>query len=370
MSTTTMRRRACTAALLGALGFLAACASTGTRGGGRLSPVRERITDEVIDRDLATMAEYERRIDALAPPAGARKYVATRAKEYLALAREAYERNDRSSFAEDALGWAVADLETLERGGEAGVISTQAPMPAGARERNAELWARAERLRRDPAALGAPDEVARAEALLIRAAHAFLAGPACVVDPVVPDASRRLDIAERSQVVPERPAPVAVEPQPLPPRPRDCSAPERLEGVPTIVHFALDKSFLAPATREVLDRIVETLAPYPGMHVVLTGHTDPRASNAYNQALSERRVNAVRDYLRSRGMKDEQIETRAVGEERPIVVGESIRDHARNRRVDIVFTLCDGSEIVPVEAVSDLQLEAARRRRAAAREKD
>jgi hypothetical protein len=51
----------------------------------------------------------------------------------------------------------------------------------------------------------------------------------------------------------------------------------------------------------------------------------------------------------------------AYGEERLLTAGTSARDQARNRRVDITYTLCDGTELVPDETLDDLQLERVRR---------
>jgi len=72
----------------------------------------------------------------------------------------------------------------------------------------------------------------------------------------------------------------------------------------------------------------------------------------------------VRDYLLAKGMAPERIQSGAFGERRPLVPGTSMRDHARNRRVELVYTLCDGERITPLEQLNDLQLESARRRRA------
>lgn len=171
------------------------------------------------------------------------------------------------------------------------------------------------------------------------------------------------------QVVTERPAPV---PQPdsarLPRRlPGACEAPERLTGVARAVHFALDKHNLAPATRSVLDRTIAQLKAAPGVRVRLSGHTDPRASNDYNQALSQRRVDAVQAYLTAAGIGAERIlRAAAEGEERLVSSESDVRNMARNRRVEIVYLLCDGSELVPDETLDDLQLE---RRRVIEKEK-
>lgn len=320
---------------------LAACAHAPAAGArlpsaAPLTPVSARITDEAIARDLATIAAHERQVLTLAsaaPGSPSRFRLARRALQYLALARAAYERNDRSTFPDDALAWARADIDVLSRDAAATEPSSAVPVPVAA-----------------------------------IASHAFLGGAACRVEPVSAYTAA-LDGLEKALVVPERPAPVPVEDRPLPPRPAArCEGPERLTGVPGMVHFALDRSILSPATREVLDRAAAALAPYPGVRVRLSGHTDVRASEAYNQALSERRVNAVRDYLASRGVAVERLESSARGEAQPLVGGSLARDHARNRRVELRYVLCDGSEVPLDEELSDLQLEA-RRKRVIPREK-
>jgi OmpA-OmpF porin, OOP family len=52
--------------------------------------------------------------------------------------------------------------------------------------------------------------------------------------------------------------------------------------------------------------------------VLVTGHTDPIGSQAYNQKLSERRADAVRDYLVSKGVPKDKIETLGMGKTQPI----------------------------------------------------
>ena len=178
-----------------------------------------------------------------------------------------------------------------------------------------------------------------------------------------------MEASAGAPIVPERPAPVPVEERPLPERPTRCAGPDRLEGRAWQRALCPRSLILSSATREVLDRAVAALAPFPGVRVRLAGHTDVRASEAYNQALSERRVNAVRDYLVARGVAVERLDTDARGEQQPLVNGATARDHARNRRVELRYVLCDGREIPLIEELSDLQLEAMRRRQLP-REKD
>ena len=367
---------------------LTGCASVSMVPANRLTPVRDRVTDEAIARDLAIFDSYDRRLSTAAPnPTGAQRYVAARAAEYVRVAREAYERNDRTHFVDDALQWAAADIETLEQGNADGALTSVVPVPTGATPLDPALWARAEGLRKGAASLNDPEDVAKAEGQLLRAGHIFLAGPACVDERPLDAANRLLDEAEKGgkaspPVVapkPEQPAPVTPVTPVTPPdsnrgnnsadtRP-GCTSPDVLAGVPSIVHFALDKSFLSPETRTVLDALVAKLKENPGIRVKLGGHTDIRASDEYNQALSERRVKAVRDYLRSKGLSDAQLIAQGFGEKRVLATGTKAMDHARNRRVAITYIRCDGTEAQPIEQLNDIQLEAAKRK-AAYKEKD
>lgn len=358
---------------------IAACASGSKVPVGKLTPVKDRATDEAIAHDFAVFDSLDRRVSVVMPRDGSNdRYLAARAQEYVRLARDAYERNDRTSFVEDALAWAVADIESLERRAERQGVVSVVPMPHLSGDARAQLWSRVESLRSTAASLVDPEDVAKGEVQLIRAGHAFLAGPACVDEPALAAAQRLLGEAEKggrtpppalprdtTPSIPMRRDTVVVPPPPPPPPPANEAVPDKLAGVPTIVHFALDKSYLSPTTKEVLDHLIEKVKPYGGVHIVLSGHTDIRASDVYNQALSERRVKSVRDYLVSKGLEPSRLTSQGFGERKLMVDGQQRMDHARNRRVAISYVLKDGTEILPVEQLSDIQLEAARRAAAA-----
>jgi outer membrane protein OmpA-like peptidoglycan-associated protein len=375
------RGAACAIALAWALPLAAQRAS-----GTRLTPVGRRISDDAVAHDLAVFAGLSRRAErASQGAAGTRRYLAERATQWIRLGQEAYERNDRTAFPEDMIVLAERDLEVLERGGAvpAEVVASSALFPNNVRLLGEDSWGRALALRADADRVGAPDEIARAEALLLRSGHPLLAGPTCSADgEVVNQVAGMLSAVERTrvtptpvpppepapdtskQVVPPRPAPVPADTA-LPPgrRPGACGAPERLTGVASSVHFALDRAELAPATRQVLDRTIEQLKTYPTVRVRLSGHTDPRASDGYNRALSQRRVDAVTAYLTRNGIGPDRIlRADAEGEGRLLASGDDPRTQARNRRVELLYVLCDGSELAPDETLDDLQLEGSRRR--------
>lgn len=361
------------------LPLLDACTPAPRTASGRLTPASRRFTDEAIAHDLAVFSDLRgRAASAVSAASGGRRYLAVRAAEWLVLAQEAYERNDRSAFPEDLLVLAERDLLALEAvGAVPEALRSAVLFPNDVRLFDDDAWGRALALRGEADRVGAPDEIARVEAMLLRQGHRILAGPSCAADSTVSrQAAALLSIVERTRVspvpvVPDTPQVVIPRPPPVPqpdsarlPRRRGrCDAPERLSGVPDGVHFQLDSAVLAPSSRAVLDRAVASLTEYSGVRIRLSGHTDERASNAYNQALSRRRVDAVAAYLASRGLEASRIvRAEALGEEQLLSRGRDPRDHARNRRVNIVYVLCDGSELVPDESVDDLQLERLRRR--------
>ena len=145
--------------------------------------------------------------------------------------------------------------------------------------------------------------------------------------------------------------PVAVEPPP-PPEPE----PIRLR-VPRNVHFALDQSNISPASAQILDQIAEAMTTYPSLVVELRGHTDPRASDAYNQALSERRALAARDYLVRQGIASERMRIIPLGESQRRTTGNTRLDYARDRRVEFEFSDTQGVEIIFEAVETDLQIE-------------
>ncbi|GAB1541491.1 hypothetical protein NUACC21_41620 [Scytonema sp. NUACC21] len=157
-----------------------------------------------------------------------------------------------------------------------------------------------------------------------------------------------------------RPAPPEPPPEPAPEPPPEAI---RIQ-VPRNVHFALDKSFISQASAAVLDRVAEVLQQYPFIVIELQGHTDPRASDAYNQALGRRRALSVRNYLLRKGVAPERMTIRSFGEsQRKVPGGTDIVDYARDRRVEIIFRDIRGIDLIIEDQEQDLQIERQQRRR-------
>jgi OOP family OmpA-OmpF porin len=104
------------------------------------------------------------------------------------------------------------------------------------------------------------------------------------------------------------------------------------------VNFDSDKSNIRPDDKAKLQQAVDFVKKYPNSKVRLEGHTDSINSEAYNQALSERRAEAVKGYLVKEGAC-EQANVSAVGygETKPIASNKTKEGRAKNRRVEILI---------------------------------
>ena len=100
--------------------------------------------------------------------------------------------------------------------------------------------------------------------------------------------------------------------------------------------FDVDKSELKPRGKEKLDVLARKLKETISTDSVdIEGHTDATGTDAYNQKLSERRAQAVKNYLALRGIPAERIHTAGYGEARPIASNASVQGRSQNRRVEV-----------------------------------
>src|SRR5512139_33518 len=105
--------------------------------------------------------------------------------------------------------------------------------------------------------------------------------------------------------------------------------------MPSGITFQVDHSDIQPQFQSTLDQVAQTLSSYDQTYIDVLGHTDSTGSDAYNQALSERRAQAVSDYLAGRGVARARIGTRGYGESQPIATNDTDAGRAENRRVEI-----------------------------------
>jgi OOP family OmpA-OmpF porin len=101
------------------------------------------------------------------------------------------------------------------------------------------------------------------------------------------------------------------------------------------VNFDFDKSNIRPDARPVLDEAISVLKSEGGVAVIAEGHTDAKGTDTYNQKLSERRANAVKEYLVRGGIPTSRIRVVGYGESRPVASNDNEEGRAQNRRVEL-----------------------------------
>ena len=100
------------------------------------------------------------------------------------------------------------------------------------------------------------------------------------------------------------------------------------------IRFESGRSTLDPDSSGLLDRLVETALRCPTTNVEIAGHTDTDGENASNQALSERRAQAVVDYLVKAGLPAGRFIAMGYGSTQPVATNETDHGKAQNRRIE------------------------------------
>lgn len=101
------------------------------------------------------------------------------------------------------------------------------------------------------------------------------------------------------------------------------------------VWFAFDSSVITPESAAVLDEVAKIFKRYPGLVAEMAGHTCSIGTEKYNQGLSERRANAVRDYLIKQGVDAKQLTAKGYGELQPLNDNATRADREKNRRTEM-----------------------------------
>jgi outer membrane protein OmpA-like peptidoglycan-associated protein len=103
------------------------------------------------------------------------------------------------------------------------------------------------------------------------------------------------------------------------------------------VLFISNKSDLLPGAQVKLNNVADALTKQDSeSKIVVEGHTDSQGGASYNQDLSEKRAQTVRDYLVTRGIAADRVTSQGFGLTRPIADNASAEGRANNRRVEIV----------------------------------
>jgi outer membrane protein OmpA-like peptidoglycan-associated protein len=113
-------------------------------------------------------------------------------------------------------------------------------------------------------------------------------------------------------------------------------------NMPSSVTFDFDSSDLTNSARNALNDVSRVLQQYPDTRVNIAGHTDSTGNAAYNQRLSERRADAVGNYLAQTGVSSNRLSMTGYGQTQPVASNETEQGRAQNRRVEITLTPIEG----------------------------
>ncbi len=140
--------------------------------------------------------------------------------------------------------------------------------------------------------------------------------------------------------------PAYVKEEPAPVQETVAPVAEKLEFAAD-AFFDTDKSIVKKEGKAKLDKLASDISGLDVEVIVCVGHTDSRGSEAYNQKLSERRANAVKSYLVSKGVNGKKIVTEGKGELQPIADNATRAGRAKNRRVEITVTATPAQQAAP-----------------------
>ncbi len=102
------------------------------------------------------------------------------------------------------------------------------------------------------------------------------------------------------------------------------------------VLFETAQHTLRPLARERLAKIAGIVLAYPELRLTAEGHTDSVGSDAYNQQLSEKRADSVRQYLTQQGIPGDHVDARGLGKTEPVAPNTTASGRQQNRRVELI----------------------------------
>jgi OOP family OmpA-OmpF porin len=130
------------------------------------------------------------------------------------------------------------------------------------------------------------------------------------------------------------------EPAPAPaPAPKPAPAPVKEKVTISLnVQFDTDKAVVKEKYNDDIKRVADFMKEFPDTTAVIEGYTDNIASAAYNQKLSEKRANSVRQYLIDKfGIDGSRLTAKGYGEDKPIASNDTEEGRQQNRRVQAVL---------------------------------
>ncbi len=109
---------------------------------------------------------------------------------------------------------------------------------------------------------------------------------------------------------------------------------KKYSGAIAGITFKYDSAEIEPSSFPVLDEAAAVLAEYAHLVVLIEGHTSAEGSAQYNQELSQRRAESVRQYLVDKGIAAERLQAKGFGKDNPVATNDTEEGRAQNRRIE------------------------------------
>jgi outer membrane protein OmpA-like peptidoglycan-associated protein len=114
--------------------------------------------------------------------------------------------------------------------------------------------------------------------------------------------------------------------------------------MPGNITFATDSAQISPSFYQPLTALANSFREYNQNSIAVVGYTDSTGSYNYNLDLSQRRAQAVAEYLQAQGVNSSRISTQGLGPADPIASNASAEGRAQNRRVEITLRPLPGAQ--------------------------
>lgn len=313
---------------------------------------QQALTDSAIDADYRAIAAQQQAIKTLndSGKAPLRSYAMAKAQCWLDVSLHEYSRDDRSNFPKLALEQSRLITAELAATGQS-ASAAQTPLVNAAALLRPDLWDAAKALKSQTSFVCAQQQTACAEVELVHAGNEFNQSQWQHAKPYVQLAEDGIERAQQAARACEPPQRVVVAVA-VPPPPPAIASPPPIVNLSAVVLFNFDKSSMDQTrsySRDQLNGLIGRLASLRVNQIELVGHADQlngTGNAAYNTQLSKDRVQAVRDYMVSKGVSA-TINTRYVGDSEPVEacskakfqsVAEQQECLVPNRRVTVVVT--------------------------------
>ncbi len=103
------------------------------------------------------------------------------------------------------------------------------------------------------------------------------------------------------------------------------------------IFFELDQAYLKKESIDILDKLIMVMKENPNLKVEVRGYTDSTGDEDHNQKLSEKRADAVIEYMIKNGISPERLDSKGFGEKNPIASNDTEEGRRKNRRTEFYF---------------------------------